>query len=221
MIFMHNCHYFRQLQYMAQKQTLHIVEQDGRSRATLARLAIGAGFHGEIYEDIHELIDAAPSAGVVMMNDSGPCSAVPHLMRQLAALGLWCPVIAFCETPTVDKVVDAMKGGALSYIGTPREQDALRVLVTAVADEGDRRRDLLMRAARAHQSLARLTQRERQVLEGILSGDSSKAIARELDISPRTVEIHRMKMLGKLGARNAVEAVKLMVEAASYPSMAA
>jgi two-component system, LuxR family, response regulator FixJ len=114
-----------------------------------------------------------------------------------------------------------MRGGALSFIGTPTDASGLADAIAPIAFEAERRREVLQRAVEAYRSLMRLTERERQVLDGIVSGESSKAIARELEISPRTVEIHRSKLLGKLGARNAADAVRLKVEAAAYTALAA
>lgn len=206
---------------MAQKIALHILEPQDRFRTALARLGYEAGFHCEIYEDISELFEAIPRNGVVLIRDDGSCSAIPALVRHLALQGQWCPFVGYADHPTLDHVVQAIKGGALSFIATPGTTDDLLAVVPAVAAEAELRRDLIERAVRAHQSLARLTERERQVLDGIVSGESSKAIARVLAISPRTVEIHRTKMLGKLGARNAADAVRLKVEASAYTNIAA
>ncbi|MBL0922469.1 MAG: response regulator transcription factor, partial [Phycisphaerales bacterium] len=75
--------------------------------------------------------------------------------------------------------------------------------------------------ARRVDPLAALTPREREVLDWLAEGSSNKAIARELDISPRTVEIHRANMMTKLGARHAAEAVRLKLEAKLEPKLRA
>lgn len=206
---------------MVKKTQLHLIEPDARQRAQLARLAYETDFHCEIYEDVQELLGNVPSTGIVLMHDRGPHSALPQLIHQLALAGHWCPFIGFCAEPSVDLVVQAMRGGALSFIGTPTDGGALQGAIDSISDEADRRREVLQRAVEAYRSLMRLTERERQVLDGIVSGESSKAIARDLEISPRTVEIHRSKLLGKLGARNAADAVRLKVEAAAYTALAA
>lgn len=206
---------------MAQKITLHVLEQTDRIRAAMARLVFESGYHCEIYADVHELLDAVPRSGIVLMRDDGPRSVIPELVRQLAARGQWCAFVGYADQPCVDHVVEAVKGGALSFMMTPRSSQDLIGGIPQLIVEADKRRDLIERAVQAYRSLMRLTDRERQVLDGIVSGESSKAIARVLDISPRTVEIHRTKLLGKLGARNAADAVRLKVEAAAYSAIAA
>ena len=88
------------------------------------------------------------------------------------------------------------------------------------AREADAQRQQRARAAEARQRISRLSMREREVLDRLAEGCSNKAIARELEISPRTVEIHRMKMMGKLGARHAAEAVRLRLEASGLGDLA-
>ncbi len=206
---------------MVKKAQIHLIETDARLRAQVARLAFNAGFHCEIYEDVQELLSNVPAGGIVLLHDRGPRSTLPELIHQLALSGHWCPFIGFCDNPSVDLVVQAMRGGALSFIGTPTEASGLTDAVASIAVEAERRREILQRAVEAYRNLMRLTERERQVLDGIVSGESSKTIARDLEISPRTVEIHRSKLLGKLGARNAADAVRLKVEAAAYTALAA
>jgi FixJ family two-component response regulator len=73
----------------------------------------------------------------------------------------------------------------------------------------------------ARDRISTLSAREREVLDWLAEGSSNKAIARELDISPRTVEIHRANMMTKLGARHAAEAVRLKLEAKLEPKLRA
>ena len=201
--------------------TLHILDTDSARRAQLARQAFAAGFHAEIYADREELIGHAPDHGIVLAHDESDGRGVVGLVREMMLRGGWLPVVAFSDGPTTDQVVRAVKGGVLDYLVLPLDEAALRDAVERARREADVHRAQRQRAVEARQRIATLSQREREVLDRLASGCSNKVIARDLEISPRTVEIHRMKMMGKLGARHAAEAVRLRIEAEGLGEIAA
>jgi FixJ family two-component response regulator len=135
------------------------------------------------------------------------------LMKRMAQQGTWLPVMAMAEVPEIGAVVETIKAGAIDYLACPRDCAALTEAVTAATKDATSVIATRTRAAEARQRIARLSAREREVLEWVAEGCSNKEIARRLDISPRTVEIHRMKMMGKLGIRRSSEAVRLRIEA--------
>ena len=206
---------------MADRVTLHILDGDTARRAQLARLAFAAGHHAEIYANAEELLAHAPSGGLVLAQDDPVGEGIPNLIAAMMRAGHWLPVIAIAETPETSAVVRAIKAGALDYLAMPSQIAPLNEAVSQAAREADSFRAQRARAAEARQRISRLSTREREVLDRLAEGCSNKAIARELDISPRTVEIHRMKMMGKLGARHAAEAVRLRIEATGLDDIAA
>ncbi len=206
---------------MTERTTLHILDTNSARRAQLARLAFSAGFHAEIYSDREELISHAPATGIVLAHDEPDGRGVVGLVTEMMLRSGWLPVVAFSDHPLTEQVVRAVKGGALDYLVLPMDENALAAAVERAGREAETHRSQRQRAVQARQRIATLSQREREVLDRLASGCSNKVIARDLDISPRTVEIHRMKMMGKLGARHAAEAVRLRIEAEGLDDIAA
>lgn len=127
--------------------------------------------------------------------------------------GRWLPIIAFAEEPGTDQIVRAILGGAVDYLTWPC--DAAQVIGALIGAEttGAALGSLKLREARARSRVQRLTRREREVLVGVAVGMSNRVIGEQLDISPRTVEIHRANMLTKIGAQDTSEAIRIAIEA--------
>ncbi|MCY1669462.1 LuxR C-terminal-related transcriptional regulator [Novosphingobium sp. SL115] len=206
---------------MATKRYLHIIDSHAGRRAQIYHDGTSLGYHCEIHDGAAEFLKSKMHDGLVLLYDGGPASAVHAFLSRTAALGAWFGIVAYCENPAIAQVIAAIKGGALSFIGTPENPDVLDSALQAAAEEADRQYDARSNCAKACANLARLSRRENQVLELLVHGDSNKTIARHLDISPRTVEIHRMKLLGKLGAKNSADAIRLHVTASCALMVAA
>jgi FixJ family two-component response regulator len=206
---------------MIERVTLHILDSDSARRARLARLAFAAGHHAEIYAHAEELLTHAPARGLVLAQDEPVGEGITALVAAMMRAGQWLPVIAIAENPSISAVVKAIKVGALDYLTVPEQIAPLNEAVARSAREADAQRLSRARAAEARQRIGRLSMREREVLDRLADGCSNKVIARDLEISPRTVEIHRMKMMDKLGARHAAEAVRLRIEASDMGELAA
>lgn len=198
---------------MEQRLKLHIVGGDSRLRAEQARLAFSMGHHAEVYSDISELLDMHPHEGVIVACENVLASGMDRLLERLGEGGVWLPVIAASHAPDVDQVVQAIRAGALDYLRLPLTEGEFARMVSHVFADSGRHAEARRRLVEARQRIGTLSRREREVLDWLSAGCSNKAIARELDISPRTVEIHRANMMEKLGANHAAEAVRLRLEA--------
>lgn len=149
--------------------------------------------------------------GVILAWDEG--ETIERLHRQLHSAGHWLPLVAVGREPPVRRVVRAMALGAVDYIDWPSEAPALLSAIRAAHGQGGRAAPPLARQAGARDALARLSPRERQVLGLMAEGMTNKVIARTLEISPRTVEIHRAHMLEKLKSKSSADAIRLFFEA--------
>ena len=198
---------------MEQRIKFHIVGGDSRLRAEQARLAFSMGHHAEVYSDLAELLDMGPSEGVIVACESVLATGMDRLLERLGEGGVWLPVIAASHAPDVDDVVQAIRAGALDYLRLPLTEAEYARMVSHVQADAGRHGEARRRLVEARQRIGVLSRREREVLDWLSAGCSNKAIARALDISPRTVEVHRANMMEKLGATHAAEAVRLRLEA--------
>lgn len=197
---------------MGQKQIIHFVDADIRMRADLARTVFAMGYHAEVYADLAELCEHPPQRGIVVVRD-GEAGTIEDVLSLLSRAGIWLPLVAMDEAPQVRDVVRAIKAGALDYLPLPLQPDRLSDMLDRIGEEARAHAEARRRMIEARSRIGNLSQREREVLDWLAMGSSNKAIARELEISPRTVEIHRANMMTKLGANHAAEAVRLKLEA--------
>ncbi|APE28168.1 response regulator transcription factor [Aurantiacibacter gangjinensis] len=198
---------------MEQRISIHIVGGNSRSRAEQSRLILSMGHHAEVYSDLVELMDRPPRSGVIIASNDVLDDGIEDLLEELADAGIWVPLVAAKVEPTVEEVVEAIQAGALDYLQLPLSEDELRRMIAHVHTDAGRHAEARRRLIDARKRIGALSKREREVLDWLSEGCSNKAIARNLEISPRTVEIHRANMMDKLGAGHAAEAVRLRLEA--------
>jgi two-component system response regulator FixJ len=157
-------------------------------------------------------LQAAPQleAGCILLDIQMPRMGGLEVQEQLNTLGVRLPVIVMTGHGDVTTAVRAMKAGAIDFVEKPFDDGPLVAMIeSALANPWQQRQDL--EVARATERVATLSPREYQVLISLLAGNPNKVIAHDLAIRVRTVEVHRARMLERLGVRTLAEAIRLGV----------
>ena len=131
------------------------------------------------------------------------------VQRALAERGVTMPVVIMTGHGDISIAVQAMKAGAVDFLEKPFEKAALLAAISDAFARIEASDQAASRAADAEVILSALTPRERDVLEGLAKGLPNKTIAYDLDISPRTVEVHRANLMTKLGVRSLSDALRI------------
>jgi two-component system, LuxR family, response regulator FixJ len=191
----------------------HIILVDGdlRRRAAISHYLSGQGVHVEPFETVDELDGHWSRQGLILVHDAH--DAIARLTDRLVQSGNWLPVVAFSENPPPRRIVEAILAGAIDYVVWPFDDAELALTLDHAQDRADNIGHAKLREAVARSRIDRLTPREREVLSGVAAGHSNRSIAEQLEISPRTVEIHRANMLHKIGANHTSDAIRIAIEA--------
>jgi len=136
-----------------------------------------------------------------------------ELQEEIAGRGIDIPVIIMTGHGDVPLAVRAMKAGAVDFIEKPFDDEILLACIARALATSKLTRGRALEAIAAKDLLARLTPRETSVLACLMKGQSNKVVAHELDISPRTVEIHRAHVMNKLKARSLSDLVRTALAA--------
>ena len=200
---------------MATQPTIIIVDDDEAVRGSLEVLLESHGFRVETFDSAGTFLESeAPSqVGCLIADIRLPGMDGLALQEELVRRGTRLRVIVVTGFGDVPLAVRAMKSGAIDFLEKPYDE---KVLLAAVRRALEAARAASQAADAVHEvemRFASLTERERQVLDLLAAGRPNKVIAYELDISPRTVEIHRARVMEKMGARNLAELVRMVVAA--------
>ncbi len=205
---------------MPADRCVYIVDDDDAVRDSLSVLLEAKAYAVKSFASAPEFLLAAPSlpTGCLIVDIRMPEMDGLELQQRLIERALHFPMIVITGHGDVPLAVRAMKAGAIDFIEKPFASDAilesLGVALSRLAAPNERDPS----AAAAAAKLALLSPREHQVLEGLLAGLPNKSIAYDLAISSRTVEIHRARVMDKMGGRSLSELIRLALAAGVRPS---
>ncbi len=190
-----------------EEPTVFIIDDDAAVRDSIQELVESVGLLAKAFASAQAFLDfyRAGLSGCLVLDVRMAGMSGLALQRKLSDLGVEIPLIFITGHSDVPMAVRALKAGAVDFIQKPyREQRLLDSINDALAADADARNSAAGTNELAQQ-LASLTDREREVLNRILDGDTSKQAARNMGISPRTVEAHRQNLLRKLNISSVKE----------------
>lgn len=192
---------------MNHQPTVYIVDNDSSDRNAMAALAKSRGARCETFESAEQYLNKASDSrpGCLLLDHQLGGRSGLELQRKLNELGVTIPIVVVTGVADVRTVVQYFENGALSLIEKPFEPDNLGEAIDRAIGFDTRQRALADRLSKLNGFDQKLTSRERVVCDLVTQGTPNKAIARELNVSVRTVETVRAKVLQKFDAQNAAE----------------
>jgi len=196
---------------MSDRRMIHIVDDEEAIRRSASFMLKTSGFEVRTWASGVALLKEARAIepGCILLDVRMPDMDGLEVQQALTDAGIAMPVIVLTGHGDITIAVRAMKAGAIDFLEKPFEKARL---LDAIAAGFAQLHDKAGRASRAHDAstaIARLTDRERDVLEGLADGLPNKTIAFDLGISPRTVEVHRANLMSKLEVRSLSDALRL------------
>jgi two-component system response regulator FixJ len=189
---------------MSELRTIHLVDDDEAIRHSASFLLRHSGFRVKTYTDGVTFLDQVETAehGCILLDVQMPVMDGLEVQEALNARGVSMPVIVLTGHGDVAVAVRAMKAGAVDFVEKPYAKQSLLDALIRAFDRLEARQKVEVLAEEARGLIARLTPREKQVLLGLVEGQTNKVIAETLDVSPRTIEIHRANLMDKMNAQS-------------------
>jgi two-component system response regulator FixJ len=193
---------------------VHVVDDEETVRKSIAFLLSVSGFPVRMHESATAFLGTAPTIrdGCLVTDLRMADMSGVELLQRLRGMAIKIPTIVITGHGDVPMAVEAMKAGAVDFIEKPFEDTVLISAVQRAAQElsiSESGQDIEAIKGR----LEGLTEREREILNGVVAGLPNKSIAYDLAISPRTVEVHRANVMTKMGAKSLPELVRMAIAA--------
>lgn len=198
---------------------VYLVDDDPDVRAAIAFLLEAESIPVEVFGDPGQMLDSvdASARGCLLLDVRMPGMDGLALHQALQKRGVAMPALFVSGHGDIPMAVRAVNAGALDFIEKPFDDEVLLERIARAFEVDARRRTTETETAEVRRRLERLTPRERDVLRGIVDGKLNKQIADDLDISVRTVELHRGRVLEKLDATNAADLVRMVLSLDAPP----
>jgi two-component system, LuxR family, response regulator FixJ len=199
---------------MKKNPVVMVVDDDSGVRNAMRSLLKSVGLESVLYGSAQEFLASYQSSqpGCLLLDIRMPGMSGLELQHQLNLRGAVVPVIFMTGHGDIPMAVEAMQHGAFDFLQKPfRDQDLLDRIQRAIVKDAELRQSLgEHERIRAH--METLTAREREVLDLMTQGKQNKAIAQDLGVSSRTIEIHRARVMEKMGAQSVAELVHMTHE---------
>ena len=200
---------------MPSKGKVYVIDDDEAMRDSLNFLLASTGFDVVLFESAQSFLDALPDLafGCVLSDVRMPGIDGIELLKRMKAGNSPLPIVIMTGHGDIPLAVEAMKLGAVDFLEKPFDDDRL----VAMIETAIRRAEPAAKSEALTQDIvarvATLSPRERQVMDGLIAGLSNKLIARDYDISPRTIEVYRANVMTKMQANSLSELVRLAMRA--------
>lgn len=193
---------------------VHIVDDEESVRNSLAFLLSTSGFAVRTHPSATAFLEHAPGIrnGCLITDLRMPDMSGVELLRRLRETGTLLPAVVITGHGDVQMAVEAMKNGALDFIEKPFSDDVLIETIRRAVDLAATQVKSEAAIEATRERLASLSEREAQVLKGVVAGAPNKTIAYELGISPRTVEVYRAGLMSKMQARSLPDLVRMVMD---------
>lgn len=196
---------------MPHKGNVYVIDDDPAMRDSLDFLLGSAGFSVTLFDSALKFLETMPSLafGCVVSDVRMPGMDGIDLLRQLKKEPKTLPIVIMTGHGDIPLAVEAIKLGAIDFLEKPFEDERLVIMIsTALSQAADQSKTESISADIASR-IASLSPRERQVMDGLVAGLSNKLIARDYNISPRTIEVYRANVMTKMQASSISELVRL------------
>ena len=190
---------------------VHLIDDDEAVRHALCFQLATSGFAVRVYDSAVAFLAALPTLqpGCIVTDVRMPEIDGLELQRQLKARKIELPVVVMTGHGDVPLAVEAMKAGAVDFIEKPFSDEALLAAIRTALQKHRRDAQRQEELASMRARFTALSPRERMVLDGLVAGQPNKAIANGLNISARTVEVHRANLMAKMGAASLSDLVRM------------